>query len=148
MTALPNQCQESTTEAIDQILDSLGLKTSNLEKAAELDAYRIDFEQNFTVELQQLPESACRVSARIFCLGKSLQVQDNQLVQAMQIFTELQEDIPQGISLTISDHDNCLRLCVEIVNNTHEFIMSQFNDFVQIAFAYKHTYFKHKGLSG
>lgn len=148
MTALPTKRQEPIIEAIDQILDSLGLKTSNLEKAAESDAYRIDFEQNFTVELQQLPDASCRVSARIFSLGKSLQVQDNQLVQAMQVFTELQQEIPQGISLAISDHDNCLRLCLEIVSNTQDFIMAQFNDFVQIAFAYKHTYFKHKGLSG
>lgn len=147
MTALQKKNQESNIQAIDKILDSLGLETSNIEKAAQVNAYRIDFEQNFTVELQQLPESTCRVSARIFSLGKSLQVQDNQLLQAMQIFTELEEDIPQGISLTISDHDNCLRLCAEIVNNTHEFIMMQFNDFVQIAFAYKHTYFKHKGPS-
>lgn len=147
MIELPTKHPDSKSEAIDQILDSLGLTTSNTEKAAESDAYRIDFEQNFTVELQHLHLSTCRVSARIFSLGKSLQVQDNQLIQAMQIFTEVQQDIPQGISLTVSDHDNCLRLCLEITDKTHDLIMAQFNDFVQVAFAYKHTYFKHKGLS-
>lgn len=144
MVTLSEKDQDSTNETIDQILVSLGLNTSSIEKAAESNAYRIDFEQNFTVELQHLHQSICRVSARISNLGKSLQVQDNQLAQAMRIFTELQQDIPQGISLTISDHDNCLRLCLEIRNDSLDFVLTQFNDFVQVAFAYKHTYFKHR----
>jgi len=146
MIDLPTKPLESTIQTVYQILDSLGLNTSNVEKAAESDAFRIEFEQNFTVEIQQLTECTCRVSARIFSLGKSLQVQDTQLGQAMHIFAELQQDIPQGISLSISDHDNCVRICLEIANNTLETVMGQFNDFAQIAFAYKHTYFKHKGL--
>lgn len=146
MIDLPAKPLGSANQTVYQILDSLGFNTSNVEKAAESDAFRIDFEQNFTVELQQQSESTCRVSARIFSLGKSLQVQDTQLGQAMLIFTELQQDVPQGISLCISDHDNCVRICLEIANNTNESMMAQFNEFVHIAFAYKHTYFDHKGM--
>ena len=145
MIDLPAKPIDSTTQAIHQILDSLGLNTGNIERAAESEAFRIDFEQNFTVEIQQLTESTCRVSTRLFSLGKSLQVQDTQLGQAMYIFTELQQDIPQGFSLGISNHDNCVRLCLELANSTRELIMGKFNEFVQIAFAYKQTYFKHKG---
>ena len=49
------------------------------------------------------------------------------------------------VACGISNHDNCVRLCLELANSTRELIMGQFNEFVQIAFAYKQTYFKHKG---
>lgn len=135
---------KSHHDVLNKILESLGMRTHDIEQCAETDGYRIDFEQNFTVELQQIPESGCRVSARIFSLGKSLQVQDDQLRKAMSIFSEVSSDLPEGVSLAVSDHDNCLRICIEITTNNANLIVSQFNSFVQIAFAYKQTYFKHK----
>lgn len=131
--------------ALHKILESLGMCAHDAEQCAETDGYRIDFEQNFTVELQHMPESGCRVSARIFSLGKSLQVQDEQLRRAMSIFSEVSSDLPEGMSMAISDHDNCLRICIEITTDNVTLMMSQFNTFVQMGFAYKQTYFKHKG---
>lgn len=132
-------------DVLNTILESLGMSAHDTEPCAESDGYRIDFEQNFTIELQHIPESSCRVSARIFSLGKSLQVQDDQLRRAMSIFSEISSDLPEGMSMAISDHDNCLRICIEISTNNTSLTMSEFNTFVQMAFAYKQTYFKHKG---
>lgn len=144
MTDLSN----SHCDVLNKILESLGMCAHDTEPCAETDGYRIDFEQNFTVELQRIPESGCRVSARIFSLGKSLQVQDDQLRRAMSIFSEVSSDLPEGMSMAISDHDNCLRICIEITNNNVNLTMAEFNAFVQMAFAYKQTYFQHKGDRG
>lgn len=140
MTALLN----TRYGALNLILESLGLTLANTEQAAESDAYRIDFEQNLTVELQHMQGADCRVSARIFSLGKSLQVQDDQLRIAIGIFSELLDDLPNGVSIAISDHDNCLRICIEIVSENADLALLQFNQFIHVAFAYKQTYFQHK----
>lgn len=139
----------STTRygALNLILESLGMTLRDTEQAAESDAYRIDFEQNLTVELQHMPGTDCRVSARVFSLGKSLQVQDDQLRIAMEIFTALLEDLPNSASMAISDHDNCLRICIEIQTDKPDMVMMQFNQFIHVAFAYKQTYYKHKNDS-
>ena len=133
--------------ALNKILESLGMTLSDTEQCAGEGDYRIDFEKNFTIELQHLGGSDCRVSARIFSLGKSLQVQENQIKLALALFGELKNDMPDGVSTAISNHDNCLRLCVEIVSENKDIIMSQFQDFVHVAFAYKQTYFQHKGIT-
>jgi len=80
-------------------------------------------------------------------LGKSLQVQENQIKLALNLFGELKNDMPDGVSTAISNHDNCLRLCVEIVSENNDIIMTQFQGFVHVAFAYKQTYFQHKGAT-
>ena len=132
-------------DVLNKILESLGMSTDDIEQCAENDGYRIDFEQNFTIELQRLKGTDCRISARIFGLGKSLQVQDEQLRKAMTVFSELAEDMPPTVSMAISDHDNCLRICIEISDSDEiDPVMSEFNSFVQVAFAYKQTYLKHK----
>lgn len=130
--------------ALGKILDALGLGTLDVESAAESDAYRIDFEEQFTVEIQRGLTQECRISARVFNLGKSLQVQEQQLKRAIQLFSELIDDLPECISLGISDHDNCLRICVEIADTNADQLMKQFHGFVHVAFAYKQTYLKHQ----
>lgn len=130
--------------ALGKILDALGLGTHEVESAAESDAYRIDFEEQFTVEIQRGFSQNCRISARIFNLGKSLQVQEQQLKRAMELFSELIDDLPECISLSISDHDNCLRICIEVADMEAEQLMTQFHGFVHVAFAYKQTYLKHR----
>jgi len=130
--------------ALGKILDSLGLGTHDVESAAESDAYRIDFEEQFTVEIQRGFIQDCRISARVFNLGKSLQVQEQQLKRAIQLFSELIDDLPECISLSISDHDNCLRICIEVADTEAEQLMRQFHGFVHVAFAYKQTYLKHR----
>jgi hypothetical protein len=133
--------------ALNKILESLGMTPNETEPCADSEGYRIDFEKNFTIELQEIGDSHCRVSARIFSLGKSLQVQENQIKLALNLFDELNSDIPAGISIAISNHDNCLRLCIEIVSEKDEVIMNQFQGFVHVAFAYKQTYFQHRGVA-
>ncbi len=130
--------------ALGKILDALGLGTLDVESAAESDAYRIDFEEQFTVEIQRGLTQDCRISARVFNLGKSLEVQEQQLKRAIQLFSELIDDLPECISLGISDHDNCLRICVEIADTNADQLMKQFHGFVHVAFAYKQTYLKHQ----
>ena len=133
--------------ALNKILESLGMDAGDTEPCAATEGYRIDFEKNFTIELQHIGDTTCRVSARIFSLGKSLQVQENQIKLALALFSELKNDMPNGVSTAISNHDNCLRLCVEIVSENKDIIMSQFQGFVHVAFAYKQTYFQHKGTT-
>lgn len=130
--------------ALDKILDSLGMSTNDAEPCAESEGYRIDFEQNFTVELQRLNSEDCRISARIFSMGKSLQVQDEQIRKAMEIMSELVSDTPRGTSLAISGHDNCLRMCIELEGSDDDRLIRDFHGFIHFAFAYKQTYFKHK----
>ncbi len=131
--------------ALNKILASLGMTLDDLEECAASDGYRIEFEQNFTIELQHIKDSKnCRISTRIFNLGKSLQVQENQIKRALDIFSELLEEFPLGMSMAVSNHDNCLRICIEIMNSQTESIMTKFHEFVHLAFAYKQTYFKHK----
>lgn len=132
--------------ALDKILESLGMSPNETEQCAAADGYRIDFEKNFTIELQHLGGADCRVSARIFSLGKSLQVQENQIKLALALFGEFKDDIPAGVSTAISNHDNCLRLCLEIVSENNDIIMNQFQEFVHVAFAYKQTYFQQKSM--
>ncbi len=139
-----NTLQKTRHGALNLILESLGMNVSDVEQAAESEAYRVAFEKNLTVELQHLPDTSCRISARISRLGKSLQVQDDQLRIAMEIFTALLSDLPSGVSMAISDHDNCLRICIEIRANKPDIVMMQFNQFVHVAFACKETYLKHK----
>lgn len=133
--------------ALNKILESLGMSLNDTEQCATADGYRIDYEKNFTIELQYLDGEDCRVSARIFSLGKSLQVQENQIKLALTLFGELKEDIPSGISTAISNHDNCLRLCLEIFSENNDLIMNQYQEFVHVAFAYRQTYFQQKGIN-
>ena len=139
---------EKTQSPFEKILDSLGIVIQQLEPAAESEAsYRIAFEKNFTVEISELSTSICRVSARICQLGKSLQVQEQQLSKAIEVFSALIEEAPNGLSLAVSDHDNCLRTIFEITRTrqkTQQEESSLFETFVNFSFAYKQTYFVHK----
>mgnify|MGYP001266810109 CR=1 FL=1 len=86
--------------ALNKILESLGMTLSDTEQCAGEGGYRIDFEKNFTVELQHLGGADCRVSARIFSLGKSLQVQENQIKLALALFSELKSSVDLPSDLT------------------------------------------------
>lgn len=79
--------------------------------------------------------------------GKSLQVQENQIKLALALFGALKDDMPAGVSIAISHHDNCLRLCLEIVSENNDIVMTQFQGFVHVAFAYKQTYFQNKSAT-
>jgi hypothetical protein len=130
----------STTLSL--ILDGLGYGEENPDNTGPAETYRLDFEQNFTLELQNMEDSSCRISARIFGLGKSLQVQEKQIQTALHVFSEVIEDLPPNVSPAIANQDNSLRLCMEISSTHPEEVMGQFHEFVSLAFAYQQTCFK------
>ncbi|HEX5486718.1 MAG TPA: hypothetical protein VFX23_12065 [Limnobacter sp.] len=108
---------------------------------ANQDAYRITFEHHFVIELVELPDQACRVSARICLMGKSLSAQENQLLKAMQLYCEVQTEAPEGSSLSVSDHDGCLRHVIEIdPSETAERCTGQFQNFLNFSFVFKKTF--------
>ncbi|HEX4879610.1 MAG TPA: hypothetical protein VFV39_07185 [Limnobacter sp.] len=126
---------------LEDVLRALGLTADMLEPAAETSGYRIEFEQQFAIELHGNKQEPCRLSTRLCVLGKSLQVQESQLKKAMQIYSDIQEDIPAACSLAISDHDNCLRVVRDLVYSVPEHTTEvAFNEFVNFAFAFKQTY--------
>jgi hypothetical protein len=136
--------QTINTPSLEMILDSLGLNASSLENANEEGGIRIEFEQNFAIELQENHYGNCRISARVCKLGQSLIVQEQQLEKAMNILGALQDRVPNQVSLAVSTHDNCLRNVLEIPKDTTEKqkdeLLNQFNEFLNFSFAYKQTY--------
>jgi hypothetical protein len=133
----------TTKSAFQKITESLGLSKDELEPCAEKEGYRITFEKNFTVELMTQANINCRSSARICLLGKSLQVQEQQLQKALELFTEVRKEAPRGLSLTVSDYDNCLRIVTEIKAEKDPQSAKEgedFEAFLNFAFAFKHTF--------
>ncbi|HEX4917178.1 MAG TPA: hypothetical protein VFV43_04710 [Limnobacter sp.] len=130
-------CHHSMTD----VLQALGLSADMLEPAAETSGYRIEFERQFTVELHGGRDEACRLSTRLCVLGKSLQVQESQLRKAMQIYSDIAEDVPEACSLAISEYDNCLRVVRDLIQPPADRPTDTvFHEFVNFAFAFKQTY--------
>ena len=130
----------TSKNAFQKITESLGLNQDELEPCAEKEGYRITFEKNFTVELMTQPNTACRVSARVCHLGKSLQVQEQQLQKALDLFTEILKDVPAGVSLAVSDYDNCLRTVCEIKTQAQASSKKEaiaFEEFLNFSYAFK-----------
>lgn len=131
------------------LLAGLGLSLSDLEESAMGNAYRIEFEDNFTIELEPLNEIAFKASTRICLLGKSLEVQNKQIEKAMHLMEEVMVLGTPFESLAISQEDNCLRLLVELVQEckpaepemAKERLAKEFEDFASNAYAFRKTYF-------
>lgn len=131
------------------ILESLGFDRKQ-QPTSPNEGFRIEFEQNFAIEIQPCQQGACRLSARVCKLGHSLQVQEEQLKKALSLLSELQGSVPEYTSLAISNHDNCLRSVVELPNEppqNQEQMLERLNGFINFAFAYKQTYitFRNQG---
>lgn len=108
---------------------------------AKKDAYRITFEHHFAIELLELSDNACRVSARICLLGKSLSGQENQIIKALRLYQEVQSEAPLGTSLAVSDHDSCLRLVNEVdLSEQTGYYKTQFENFLNFSFVFKKTF--------
>ena len=134
----------TSTPSLELILTSLGLTADGLENPAQEGGVRIEFEQNFAVEMQENVHGNGRISSRVCKLGNSLVIQEQQLNKALNILGELQDKIPPHVSLAISTHDNCLRSVLEMpcqaFLNQQEFMLGRFHEFVNFSFAYKQTY--------
>lgn len=133
---------------LNLILNQLGFPLEQHEDTLPTEGYRLEFESNFVLELHGLGDRTCRLSTRIVSLGKSLQVQENQIKAMLGIFSELMQDLPPSVSPAISNHDNCLRLCREINSQDVEEAMRQFQEFVELAFAFQQTCFRQSKLDG
>ncbi|WP_370261686.1 hypothetical protein [Limnobacter sp.] len=133
---------------VPELLRALGLQSDVLEPTAETEGYRIEFEQQFTVELHGQANCPARMSTRLCMLGKSLQVQDSQLQKAMLIYTDILDEVPRGCSLAVSEHDNCLRVVCDLLSipQAPGALEQVFHEFVNFAFAFKQTYIQTKSL--
>lgn len=132
-----------------RIIENLGLSLDDLEKTQGIHGYRLAFEQNFFVELHELScpierdKTICRVSTRLSKLGHSLTTQELQVQHAMTLAAQVYEDIPVNSGLGISNHDNCLRFCVEIQQAPDDDLNLIFQSFVNFAFVFKQMYLKY-----
>lgn len=134
---------------LTDLLAGLGLSVSDLEESALGNAYRIEFEDNFTVELEPLSEYAFKASTRICLLGKSLEVQNKQIEKAMTLMEEVMALGTPFETLAISQEDNCLRLLVELFQaptatdpkKAQERLAKEFEEFASNAYAFRKTYF-------
>lgn len=131
------------------ILEQLGLEKPSLAEVSK--GFRIEFENQFFVELHPLSNSLCRVSARISRLAKSLETQNRQIEKALSLQKDLGDRTPRNAALAISGHDNCLRSVLDLeparaTNGTESDeqrtakLMQQFQTFVHYAYALKTTF--------
>lgn len=129
------------------ILDLLGLEPNQLEPAAEqTGAYRIQFEKQFAVEIQDRASNTCRLSNRVCRLSHNQETQAQQLSKALIIFSMVSNECPPGFALAISKHDNCLRSILEIKpqNDSEQNLREAFDQFVEFAYAYRETFITHR----
>lgn len=138
-----------TERILTRIIENLGLTLNELEQTQGVQGYRLAFEQNFYIELHEARcttvanKMICRASTRLSKLGHSLSVQEVQVQHAMALVAEICDDIPTHASLSISNHDNCLRFCVEIDQAADDDLVFLFHRFVGFAFTFKQMYLKH-----
>ncbi len=148
-TWIENEGQLVTNRILTRIVESLGLTLGDLEPTHGTPGYRVAFEQNFFIELHEaichkgINNPICRASTRLSKLGHSLTTQELQVQHAMRLAAEVQEDIPVNSSLSISNHDNCLRLCMEIDQAPDDELLLAFQSFVDFSFAFKQMYLKY-----
>ncbi|HEY1058839.1 MAG TPA: hypothetical protein VGE55_08925 [Limnobacter sp.] len=133
------------------ILAQLGLKCPQSSVAEATQGFRIEFDNQFFVELHAISPDICRVSSRISRLAKSLETQNRQIEKALSLQQDLGERTPRNVALAISGHDNCLRSVLDLEGGAcfadgqvqeeiTENLMRQFQAFVHYAYALKSTF--------
>ena len=140
--------QEFPVQALQLILQHLGLDTADAADSATDLGIRLEFEDNFAVEVNVPHPGVCRLSTRICLLARNLETQDRQLVKALGLHTDLLEDLPASVSLCASEYDNCLRLCLDLnqeqwhatIHSANNPIGEAFEAFANVCLAFKKTY--------
>lgn len=138
--------RQSAQSVLDAILNYLGITEDQLGPCVGQDGFRIEFEDNYCLELAILPQEYCRMSARICLLARSLEVQERQIQKALDLYAELHNGFPVAMSLAVSNFDNCLRLTTEIkageywIENKVGKLEDYFENFVNYSHAFKKTY--------
>lgn len=133
---------------LESMLQALGTSLSDMQEDENQTSFRIEFENQFAIELQPLTNDLCRMSARLCALGKSQEVQNSQILKAFKLFEEVIDPNLSRLTLSISQYDNCLRLMCEFRNNTKvseaqntEELLNYLEFFASDAYAFKKTYF-------
>jgi hypothetical protein len=145
-TWIETQAQTTVQSVWEGILNYLGISEDQLGPSVGQEGFRIEFEDNYCVELSTLPKEHCRFSARICLLARSLEVQERQIHKALDLFAELHHGFPIAMSLTISSFDNCLRMTTEFapgeyqIENKQGKLEDYFENFVNYSHAFKKTY--------
>lgn len=140
--------QVSKCAPMESLLQALGFDQAESGGGQDQTSFRIEFDQQFAVELEPLTPKLCRVSARICSLGKSQTVQNSQILKAFNLYEEVLSEASGAMTLSISQYDNCLRLLYEFGNSadTHqkghaEYLVEMLEEFASNAYAFKKTYF-------
>lgn len=142
-----------TCPPLEKILHNLGMSLADLQQntSESSNTFRVEFENQFAVELEILTHDLCRVSARLCRLGKSQIVQNSQIEKALALFSEIFGLDQLELSLAVSKNDNCLRIICELNEdglpaNTQiaEALFNAFEEFAYNAFAFKQTFLNHE----
>ncbi|MDH4396483.1 MAG: hypothetical protein QE278_12445 [Limnobacter sp.] len=145
-TWIETQPKPTVQSVLDGILDYLGITEDQLGPSVGQEGFRIEFEDNYCVELATLTQEHCRFSARICLLARSLEVQERQIHKALDLYAELHNGFPIAMSLSISHFDNCLRMTTEVapgeylIENKPGKLEDYFENFVNYSHAFKKTY--------
>jgi hypothetical protein len=145
-TWIETQIQPTVQSVLDGILNYLGITDDQLGPSVGQEGFRIEFEDNYCVELATLQHEHCRFSARICLLARSLEVQERQIHKALDLYSELHNGFPIAMSLSISNFDNCLRMTTEVapgqylIENKSGKLEDYFENFVNYSHAFKKTY--------
>lgn len=103
----------STSGAADALARLIGSSEVISQAKTETGAYRLNFNDQFFIEAEDLNHSLFRVSTRVVRLSQSLTTREIQALDALKLFTTIRHMIPNGLSLAVSKHDRCLRLVME-----------------------------------
>ncbi|MCQ8895828.1 hypothetical protein NQT62_05170 [Limnobacter humi] len=146
---IPDPTQNTTA----LILEQLGMGGGELVGVQTNQSFRIEFENQFCVELYPLSNNICRISARLSRLAKSLETQNRQIEKALDLQRDLIHRTPHASALAISNHDNCLRSVLDLqwpttarlqmighFQDSSEDLMQRFQEFVHFAYAFKLTF--------
>ena len=133
---------------MESLLKALGFGQAELDSSRQQTSFRIEFDNQFAVELEPLNPTLCRISARICSLGKSQEVQNSQILKAFKLYEEVLSNSNSATTLSISNYDICLRLLYEFQegeqsnqNGHPEYLVGMLEEFASDAYAFKKTYF-------
>lgn len=113
---LPDHTSQTLTGAAAALARLLG-STEVVEQAkTETGAYRLNFNDQFFIEAEDMNPQSFRVSTRVVRLSHSLTTRETQALDALKLFTTIRHMVPNGLSLAVTRHDRCLRLVMEIEN--------------------------------
>lgn len=111
----PSGALSGAAEALARLIGSSEVVA---QAKTESGAYRLNFNDQFFIEAEDLNHTMFRVSTRVVRLSHSLTTREHQATEALKLFTTIRHMVPNGLSLAVSKHDRCLRLVMEFETAT------------------------------